>query len=144
MCDYSLMAIHNRLAVEGDELVAHRFRSGSIGLVSWLDFTNWRIQRPVRMWHRFRDYFSSQTEPAPVVCVPPGARLRLHGLPACETATFTQISPESDRHRDALQLDNGDTLLLQLLPEGQRVTVLQLFTRDSVEPDVTQSELVRT
>jgi hypothetical protein len=23
MCDYSLMAIHNRLAVEGDQLVAH-------------------------------------------------------------------------------------------------------------------------
>lgn len=143
MCDYSLMAIHNRLAVEGDELVAHRFRSGSIGLVSLLDFTNWRIHRPIRFWQRFRDYFSSQTEPAPVVCVPPGARLRLHGFPACETATFTQISPDSDRHRDALQLDNGNTLLVQLLPEGQRVTVLQLSTGESVEPDVTQSELVR-
>jgi hypothetical protein len=79
-----------------------------------------------------------------VVCVPPGARLRLHGFGACEKATFTQISPESSQYRDALQLDNGDTLLVQLLPEGQRVTVIRLSTAEDVEPNLVQPELVRT
>ena len=144
MCDYSLMAIHNRLAVEGDQLVAHRFKSGSTGLVSLSDFTKWRIRRPEGLWQRLKDCFLSQTELAPVVCVPPGARLRLHGFGACEKATFTQISPESSQYRDALQLDNGDTLLVQLLPEGQRVTVIRLSTAEGVEPDLVQPELVRT
>ena len=34
MCDYSLMAIPNRLAEEGEDLVAHRFPTGSVGLAS--------------------------------------------------------------------------------------------------------------
>jgi len=34
MCDYSLMALPNRLAVCGDELVVHRFELGSLGLAS--------------------------------------------------------------------------------------------------------------
>jgi hypothetical protein len=34
MCDYSLMAIPNRSAVSGEELVIHRFETGSVGLAS--------------------------------------------------------------------------------------------------------------
>ena len=34
MCDYSLAGISNRLAVESEELVIHRFHTGSIGLAS--------------------------------------------------------------------------------------------------------------
>ena len=34
MCDYSLMAVPNRLAQEGEELVTHRFPTGSLGLAS--------------------------------------------------------------------------------------------------------------
>ena len=101
MCDYSLMTIHNRLAMEGEELVAHRFRSGSIGLVSSLDFADWQTRRPARVWERFKDYFSPQTDPTPVVCIPPGARLLLHAFGSCEKGTFTQISPESNRYRCA-------------------------------------------
>jgi len=37
MCDYSLMAVPNRLAREGEELVAHRFPTGSLGLASPAD-----------------------------------------------------------------------------------------------------------
>ena len=37
MCDYSLMAVPNRLAQEGEELVAHRFPTGSMGLASPAD-----------------------------------------------------------------------------------------------------------
>jgi hypothetical protein len=144
MCDYSLMMMDNRLAVEGEELVAHRFKSGSTGLVSLLDFTNWQIRRPRRIWQRLRECFSSQTEPGPVVCIPPGARLRLHGGELCEKATFTQISPESSRYRDALLFDTGDILILQSLREGQRMTVLRLFSAESVEPDIAQPEFVRS
>ena len=34
MCDYSLAGIPSRLAVEGEQLVAHRFSTGSLGLAS--------------------------------------------------------------------------------------------------------------
>ena len=34
MCDYSLMAVPNRLAKEGEELVSHRFPTGSVGFAS--------------------------------------------------------------------------------------------------------------
>jgi hypothetical protein len=37
MCDYSLMAIPNRLAVSGEELIVHRFEAGSVGLASAFD-----------------------------------------------------------------------------------------------------------
>ena len=37
MCDYSLMNVPNRLAQEGEELVAHRFPTGSLGLASPCD-----------------------------------------------------------------------------------------------------------
>jgi hypothetical protein len=34
MCDYSLLHFPNRLAVNGEELIVHRFSSGSIGLAA--------------------------------------------------------------------------------------------------------------
>ena len=37
MCDYSLMAIPNRLAVSGEQLVVHRFEAGMVGLASAFD-----------------------------------------------------------------------------------------------------------
>ncbi len=37
MCDYSLMALPNRLAVCGDELVVYKFELGSLGLASAAD-----------------------------------------------------------------------------------------------------------
>ena len=44
MCDYSLMAIPNRLAVSGEELVIHRFEAGSVGLASAFDLAEQRRQ----------------------------------------------------------------------------------------------------
>ena len=82
MCDYSLMMLPSRLAVEGDRLVAHRFRSGTTGLVSYRDFENWMAARPVRLWQKLKDCFSCEKEPGPLVCIPPGARLRLEDIPA--------------------------------------------------------------
>ena len=38
MCDYSLMAVPNRLAEDGEDLVVYRFPTGSLGLASPSDF----------------------------------------------------------------------------------------------------------
>ena len=63
MCDYSLAGVPNRLAEEGERLVACRFSTGSMGLTS--DASQWRS------WFREN----------PAVCVPPGARLLLSDIP---------------------------------------------------------------
>lgn len=144
MCDYSLMMLPNRLAVEGEQLVAHRFKSGSTGLVSAPDFTSWQARRP-GLWQRIKNCFLVLNEPGPVVCIPPGARLRLeditnnlrqqYGLGPYESATFAQRSAESWQHRDVLVFPNGTEILLQLLGEGQKVSVLGLSSLEDAEPN---------
>jgi len=143
MCDYSLMMIRNRLAVEGEELVAHRFQSGSVGLVSCADFNTWINERPIGFWQRLKCWFSSNKEPAPVACIPPGAQLLVVGISRSlqrqfnlrefEEATFTETSAQPGWHRDALCFANGSILLLGLLPEGQRLRVLRLSLQENVE-----------
>ncbi len=34
MCDYSLYTIQNRLAEQGEELVLHKFQTGTLGFAS--------------------------------------------------------------------------------------------------------------
>jgi hypothetical protein len=126
MCDYSLTGIANRLAVEGEELVVQRFRTGSVGLASspsrWLSFEQTRA-----------------------VCVPPGARLMLHDIPErlqhdlavgpIEEVTFVQLSATPYRFRDAIRFTNGREIRLQDLCEGMRVKVLKMsLPEDSPEP----------
>lgn len=137
MCDYSLMMVPNRLATEGDELAAHRFQSGTTGFVSSSDFAIWRAeQRSQSLWRRLTGWFASTVDPTPVVCIPPGARLRVEAAPEfircmphsglSELATFTQLSAEANQHRDALCFDDGTIVRLAMLAEGQRVKVLRL------------------
>lgn len=152
MCDYSLMMIHNRLAVEGEQLVAHRFKSGSVGLVSMLDFTKWRERPCGGIWQRVKECFSSRHEPSMVVCIPPGARLRVQEIPqplrdrfnlgSTEDATFTQVSADVNWHRDALLFSNKATVLLQALAEGQTVKVLGLTSSEENEPVPAHEEFV--
>lgn len=74
MCDYSLMMVPNRLAIEGEELVAHRFQSGTTGFVSSSDFSIWKAERHAKsIWQRLRACFASTAEPTLLVCIPPGA-----------------------------------------------------------------------
>jgi hypothetical protein len=80
------------------------------------------------------------------VCIPPGARLRLEGSPktfkeqftlgASEEATFVQLSVEINQHRDALCFDNSAIVLLQLLPEGQRIRVLRLSSHEDFQSEL--------
>ena len=120
MCDYSLTGIPNRLAVEGEELVVHRFSSGSIGLAS-------PCASPSRWW---------SFEQTPAVCVPPGAQLMLNDIPErlrhdlavgpVEEVTFVQLSATPYRFRDAIRFTNGRDIRLQELREGMRVKVLNM------------------
>lgn len=150
MCDYSLMMVPNRLAVEGEELVAHRFQSGSTGLVARRDFDFWTSRRPKTFWQWLRDGFFLVSEPTPVVCIPPGARLRLNktsGAPdsmdGSQEAVFKQISEESNQYRDALCFANGTTVLVQELPEGQKLRVLWLSSSEDFVPTGGWPEFVR-
>ena len=127
MCDYSLAHFPNRLAVEGEELVVHRFPSGSLGLAS-----------PDRGFSEL--IFRRNTT---AVCVPPGARLLLLDIPKrvqeqlgvseLEDVTFAEQSAEAFRFRDAMRFSNGREILLQRLPCGVRVQVLNLDSAEKPE-----------
>ena len=149
MCDYSLMAISNRLAVSGEDLVVHRFGSGSIGLASHVDLERRESLQGQRsgFWPTLKSFFSMQEgEPIPAVCIPPGARLLVRDIPARlrqegglqpeERAVFTQISAEPNTFRDAVRFQSGAEILLQRFEEGQRVRVLDVSSRE--QPEITE------
>lgn len=139
MCDYSLMAFPNRLAVEGEELVAHRFPSGSMGLASVEDLEPKTPPNPPRrsFWAVLKEFFDpAETCKVPAVCIPPASRLALHnidpsfqreyGVRAEEEVVFEQLTADAHTYRDAVRFVNGRRVRLQELPEGLRATVLDL------------------
>jgi hypothetical protein len=152
MCDYSLMSLPNRLAREGEDLLVHRFPSGSIGLASPADFAARAPQRTGfrGVWEAVRDFFSlTEKTPIPAVCIPPGAQLSLscmsdkfraqYGITGTEElVTFDQQTQAVNTYRDSIRFADGRLLLLQELKEGQRVTVLRLGT---AEPEETEKGL---
>jgi hypothetical protein len=129
MCDYSLAGVPNRLAVEGEELVVHRFPTGALGLTSLHTSL-------VRGW--FSKVWSARVPAA--VCVPPGTRLLLRDIPEdwqralgvgeAEEVTFVQQSAEAYQYRDAVRFKNGREVLLQRLRCSQRVDVLSLSSSE--------------
>lgn len=124
MCDYSLAGIPNRLAVEGEQLVVHRFPA-SMGLAPSCPSLaqSWSGKEPV------------------AVCIPPGARLLLRDIPEdlqsrfhvgeSTEVTFVQLSANAYQYRDAVRFKDGQEILLQKLRCGQRVDVLCLSGSDS-------------
>jgi hypothetical protein len=135
MCDYSLAHFPNRLAVEGEQLVVHRFDTFAIGLA------------PACPTLKHTLFPTS----LPAVCVPPGARLLLRDIPehlqqrvgvtAVEEVTFVEQTLESFRFRDAVRFANGQEMLLQRLQCGQRVEVLSLRgAEEEIEPQVEERD----
>ena len=128
MCEYSLAYFPNRLAVEGELLVVHRFPGGSLGLTS-----------ARRSWKQ--KLFPGTTC---AVCVPPGARLLLLDIPEAlqrhlrikisEPVTFVQQTAEAFTYRDAVRFSNGREILLQRLEPGQCVRVMRLDPEEEAEP----------
>jgi hypothetical protein len=148
MCDYSLMNVPNRLAREGEELVVHRFPTGSLGLASPGDIrcsAKARTAAPrTSLWGRLKEFFNPPVvQPVAAVCIPPGARLLLHDIPvrlqremgvgATEEVRFTQITAAANSYRDAVKFENGREVRLQDIREGQRVKVLDLSGAEELD-----------
>jgi len=141
MCDYSLMALPNRLAVCGEELVLHKFEFGSMGLVSELDLRRTQDEASKRgfLERLKRALFPTVSHQCTAVCIPPGAELLVRNIPqqlgmalgldsTTERVIFTEIGTTG--FRDAIRFPNGVEVLLQKLKEGQRIRVLALSTED--------------
>jgi hypothetical protein len=115
MCDYSLHSIKSRPAKIGDKLTTLNFGTGTRG-------------------------FAASEDATIAVCVLPGTELSFSsevkyqstGLfgwrnKAMTTAIFRQVNKQKlAAHHDALEVPNGQIVLLTSLCEGQQATVLQL------------------
>jgi len=116
MCDYSLMHVVSRPAKIGEKLITRNFGTGTRG-------------------------FCSPDDPKVAVCVLPGTELAFEqpidaNVPTAHcTAIFRQVNKDIRyMHHDALELPNGQIVLLTGLAEGQRAIVLQL----PAEPKTTE------
>lgn len=154
MCDYSLHTFPNRLAVDGEELVVHRFGGASLGLASPADFrpsiTANQCAAPAKFWDRVSQWWSLQCENwrteqrVPAVCIPPGANLILRDIPKSlqrelavgevEEVKFIETSADVNTYRDGVRFKNSRQVLLQALHEGQRVTVLAISPAEVEAP----------
>ena len=163
MCDYSLHAIPNRLAVEGEQLVTHRFPTSSIGLASPADLERANRARhaatePGRSWWAAIKTWMNppplRTERVPAVCIPPGARLKIPEVPLdlqrelgagrSEEVVFVELSASAYRYRDGLRFGNGREILLQYLDEGIRMEVLSLEAAEPLAEPPIEEVYLRT
>jgi hypothetical protein len=115
MCDYSLHAVESRPAEVGETLITTTFRGTSTR------------------------GFASESEPDVAVCMLPGTELAFAKNVRYDTrwiwareidfrvGKFGATDPHApDRHHDAIEFPDGKRVLVTLLCEGQRVSVLQL------------------
>jgi hypothetical protein len=151
MCDYSLQGLPNRIAKKGEELEVHRFSTGTRGFTCTAEkqanVGTQGVQKSSGFWSTIRDWFKIESGPAaPVICIPPGARLRLQEIPnglqrefgvgANEEVIFTQLTAQPYTYRDAVRFSNGREVLLQKLEPGLRAIVLSLsLDEEVVEPE---------
>lgn len=118
MCDFSLQHTDSRPAKVGDKLVTKDFGRGTQG---------------------FAPADQKRAEDLVAVCVLPGTELAfeneialrnwLFGTCRKETkvARFVQVRKDIPHaHHDALELPDGEIVMLTILIEGQTATVLQL------------------
>ena len=117
MCDFSLQSVKSRPAKVGDKLTTRSFGTGTRG-------------------------FAASEDANVAVCLLPGTELSFSSEVTCQTigflpwrnkvmnhttAIFRQINKQRvAAHHDALEFADGQIILLTLLAEGQRATVLQL------------------
>jgi hypothetical protein len=150
MCDYSLMALPNRLAENGEDLILHRFSTGSRGFASAQELRKAEDllanHRRPGFWSNLRQNLFSRagSQPVPAVCIPPGSRLLLQDIPvdlqrelevgSVAAVVFTELTAVTNRYRDAVRFQNGRHILLQSLDEGQRAKVLDLSSAEADEP----------
>jgi len=121
MCDYSLHAVATRPAKAGETLVTTTFRGTSTR------------------------GFASENEPEVAVCLLPGTELAFEENVKYDSrwiwtrrarfhvGKLGEIDRQlSDRHHDTIEFPDGSHVLVTLLCEGQRATVLQLPAKPRV------------
>lgn len=135
MCDYSLHNVASRPAKVGDKLVTTRFPNSITG------------------------GFASIEDPNVAVCLMPGTELafeenvaheRSYGLifPRSEVvisgqnvARFRQVNLDQPHaHHDALEFPDGQIVLVTILREGQRATVIQMPAKAHEERKETKED----
>ncbi len=165
MCDYSLHTFPNRLAVDGEDLVVHRFGGASLGLASPADVgvgvygpkcesapgRTWSWSR-IKAWFQMQSHNWEAEKRVTAVCVPPGAKLILRDIPKSlqrelgvsevEEVTFIETSAQVNTYRDAVRFKNSRQILLQGLREGQRVTIVSTMPEEAAPAQTPFSELV--
>jgi hypothetical protein len=122
MCDYSLHAVASRPAQVGETLITTTFRGTSTR------------------------GFASESDPTVAVCMLPGTELAFAENVKYDNrwiwtktlnfrvGKFGAIEPDvPHRHHDAIEFPDGNRVLVTLLCEGQRATVLQLPVVDRIK-----------
>jgi hypothetical protein len=104
MCDYSLMGLPNRLAVKEEELVVHRFPTGSLGLAAPSDLApaDSSMGRPKSFWAIVKSFLNPPAPPSVrAVCIPPWRHVGCRGYSRIR-ATGSGSRPDriSDVHSD--------------------------------------------
>lgn len=147
MCDYSLQGLPNRLAESGEQLVTHRFPTGSIGMASPAEIANPPCKPKIAggtWWTKFKQWLTEPAMPPgpPAVCIAPGTCLRMtsvpeslrrdFGLSAVEKVKFVQFHAEPFQYRDGIEFGSGRRILLQALREGVAFEVIGL--EEETEP----------
>lgn len=134
MCDFSLQAVKSRPAKVADKLTTKNFGYGTTG-------------------------FADAADTSGAVCVLPGTEIAfdqplkvantgffgstkvVNGAHA--TAIFRQINKDKpNAHHDALELPDGQIVMLTSLPEGQGATVLQLPAAPKTEAEAQDQKRV--
>lgn len=146
MCDYSLMALPNRLAVSGEELVSHKFQTGAMGLISSSEGKLLEEAAKAKGFLQVIRFLLNppQARQCTAVCVPPGARLSVRDISAqlqrdiglqgdTQEVTFTQTGAGIG-FRDTIRFSNGREISLQCLSEGQRLRILSLSSIEETTP----------
>jgi hypothetical protein len=130
MCDYSLHNVASRPARAGDKLVSTSFLSSSTR------------------------GFAAAGEPNVAVCLLPGTELAFEENLKCESAygfgykrfphkvgRFRQVNKDKRNvHHDALELPDGEIVMVTKLAGGQHATVLQLpATPHKIRPETEEA-----
>ena len=129
MCDYSLHAVASRPAKVGETLITTTFP-----------------RTPTRG-------FAAESEPGIAVCLLPGTELAFEQnvkydqgwiwtrTTSFRVAKFGVVEPNvPHRHHDAIEFPDGSNVLVTLLVEGQRATVLQLPVVHQISERTTKAE----
>src|SRR4029450_921015 len=133
MCDYSLRNVASRPARVGDKLVSTSFLNSSTR------------------------GFAAVGEPNVAVCLLPGTELAFEENLKCESAfgfgykrlshkvaRFRQVNQDQPNvHHDALELPDGEIVLVTKLAGGQHATVLQMpATPQQITLEAESQELI--